>query len=73
MQIQPNLIPKYNIHTGREIPCIGLGTVTSDLVSINIVAPSIRKVNYSNSRYIYTVYNYMVLFLIKILVLDNGN
>ncbi|NLZ88578.1 MAG: aldo/keto reductase, partial [Clostridiales bacterium] len=29
----PHLIPKVRLHTGEEVPCIGLGTFGSDHVS----------------------------------------
>lgn len=42
----PHLIPKVRLHTGEEVPCIGLGTFGSDHVSpaqvANAVAGAIR-------------------------------
>jgi alcohol dehydrogenase (NADP+) len=51
-QIDPNAVPKFVLYNGNKIPCIGLGTFGSDLVSAEIVAETVKKAIYAGYRHI---------------------
>src|SRR5512147_940733 len=51
-EVDPKLIPKFDLYTGDKIPSIGLGTFGSDSVSHQTVAATVKKAIYSGYRHI---------------------
>jgi diketogulonate reductase-like aldo/keto reductase len=51
-EIDSNLIPRFALHDGSGIPCIGLGTFGSDSVPAEKVAETVEKAIYAGYRHI---------------------
>jgi alcohol dehydrogenase (NADP+) len=51
-QINPDLIPAKKIGSGKNIPCIGLGTFGSDSIPPEVVAAAVKNAIYSGYRHI---------------------